>query len=124
MEAVLLRTAPMTDIPQHAARGELRALRRPQRDGPASPFVFVSERGSPFTTAGFARMVERAAAAAGLELKTHPHMLRHACGCRPGLWAGGWFWLTRWPVLVWPAFCRHNRALHRSRIGQICRRLQ
>jgi hypothetical protein len=31
------------------------------RDGPSSPFVFVSERGSPFTTAGFARMIERAA---------------------------------------------------------------
>jgi site-specific recombinase XerD len=45
-----------------------------------SPFVFVSERGSPFTTAGFARMIERAASAAGLELKAHPHMLRHACG--------------------------------------------
>jgi site-specific recombinase XerD len=43
---------------------------------------FVSERGSPFTTAGFARMIERAAAAASadLELKAHPHMLRHACG--------------------------------------------
>jgi site-specific recombinase XerD len=59
---------------------EIRALRRLQRESPASPFVFVSERGSPFTTAGFARMVERAAAAAGLELKAHPHMLRHACG--------------------------------------------
>jgi hypothetical protein len=44
-----------------------------------SPFVFVSQRGSPFTTAGFARMIERAAARAGLELKAHPHMLRHAC---------------------------------------------
>jgi integrase len=59
---------------------ELRALRRLQRESPTSPFVFVSERGSPFTTAGFARMVERAAAAAGLDLKAHPHMLRHACG--------------------------------------------
>jgi integrase len=65
----------------HPIRGdELRALRRLQREGPASPFVFVSERGSPFTTAGFARMIERAAAGAGLELKAHPHMLRHACG--------------------------------------------
>jgi hypothetical protein len=45
-----------------------------------SPFVFVSQRGSPFTTAGFARLIERAAARAGLELKAHPHMLRHACG--------------------------------------------
>jgi site-specific recombinase XerD len=59
---------------------ELRALRRLQRESEQSPFVFVSERGSPFTTAGFARMIERAATAAGLELKAHPHMLRHACG--------------------------------------------
>jgi integrase len=59
---------------------ELRALRRLRRESAASPFVFVSERGSPFTTAGFARMLERAAIAAGFELKIHPHMLRHACG--------------------------------------------
>ena len=25
-------------------------------------------------------MIERAASGAGLELKAHPHMLRHACG--------------------------------------------
>ena len=42
--------------------------------------MFVSERGAPFTTAGFARMIERAARAADLMLKVHPHMLRHACG--------------------------------------------
>jgi site-specific recombinase XerD len=35
---------------------------------------------SPFTTAGFARMIERATAGAELEIKAHPHMLRHACG--------------------------------------------
>ena len=40
---------------------ELRALRRLQREQePKSPFVFTSERGAPFSTAGFARMVERA----------------------------------------------------------------
>ena len=33
-----------------------------------------------FTTAGFARVVERAAAVASLDLKAHPHMLCHACG--------------------------------------------
>jgi integrase len=60
---------------------ELRALRKLQREQePKSPFVFTSERGSPFTTAGFARLVERAGAAAGLMFKAHPHMLRHACG--------------------------------------------
>ena len=60
---------------------ELRALRRLQRDQePKSPFVFTSERGAPFTTAGFARMIERAGEAAKLSFKAHPHMLRHACG--------------------------------------------
>ena len=60
---------------------ELRALRRLQRDQePKSPFVFTSERGAPFTTAGFARMIERAGIEAKLGYKAHPHMLRHACG--------------------------------------------
>jgi type 1 fimbriae regulatory protein FimB/type 1 fimbriae regulatory protein FimE len=66
----------------HPIRGdELRALRRLQREqDPKSPFVFTSERGAPFTAAGFARMVERAGEAARLGFKAHPHMLRHACG--------------------------------------------
>jgi len=52
----------------HPLRGdEMRALRKLQRDNGGS-FVFVSERGTPFTTAGFARMLERAADAAGLEI--------------------------------------------------------
>jgi integrase len=60
---------------------ELRALRKLQRDQePKSPFVFTSERGAPFTTAGFARMIERAGTEAKLAFKAHPHMLRHACG--------------------------------------------
>ena len=60
---------------------ELRALRRLQRDqDPRSPFVFTSERGAPFSPAGFARMVERAGVEAKLGFKAHPHMLRHACG--------------------------------------------
>jgi Phage integrase family len=60
---------------------ELRALRRLQREQePKSPFVFTSERGAPFTTAGFARMTERAGKAAKFAFKARPHMLRHACG--------------------------------------------
>src|SRR5215831_9242546 len=52
---------------------ELRALRRLQREEePKSPFVFTSERGSPFTTAGFARLVERAGTAAELRFKASP----------------------------------------------------
>ena len=66
----------------HPIRGdEMRALRKLQREqDPKSPFVFTSERGSPFTTAGFARMVERAGVEAKLGFPAHPHMLRHACG--------------------------------------------
>ena len=58
----------------------MRALRRHQRESRPSPFVFVSERGAPLTAPGFSRMVERAAVAAGLGIKAHAHMLRHACG--------------------------------------------
>ena len=36
--------------------------------------------GAPFSTAGDARMVERAGREAKLAFKTHPHFLRHACG--------------------------------------------
>jgi integrase len=66
----------------HPLRGdEMRALRKLQREqAPASPFVFTSERGSPFSPAGFAKMIERAGAEAGFDFKAHPRMLRHACG--------------------------------------------
>ncbi len=66
-------THPLTGL-------ELRALRKLQRESTKNPFIFVSERGTPFTTAGFARLLERAAEKANLEIKVHPHMLRHACG--------------------------------------------
>jgi site-specific recombinase XerD len=60
---------------------ELRALRRLKREQePKSTFVFTSEQQGPFSTAGFARMVERAGRKAKLGFKAHPHMLRHACG--------------------------------------------
>ena len=42
--------------------------------------MFTSERGTPFTTASFARMAERAGFEAKLGFKAHPHMLRHATG--------------------------------------------
>ena len=56
------------------------SYRRLQREAGGSPFVFVSERGTPFATRGFQAMVERAGKAAGFAMKIHPHMLRHACG--------------------------------------------
>jgi type 1 fimbriae regulatory protein FimB/type 1 fimbriae regulatory protein FimE len=58
---------------------ELRALRSLKRDA-KSPFVFVSERGAPFTVSGFAKLIKRAGIEAKLPFKCHPHMLRHATG--------------------------------------------
>jgi integrase len=59
---------------------ELRELRKHRRESEQSPFVFVSERGSPLAPIGFSRMVERAGIEADLGIKAHAHMLRHACG--------------------------------------------
>jgi type 1 fimbriae regulatory protein FimB/type 1 fimbriae regulatory protein FimE len=66
----------------HPLRGvELRALRRLKRESTTSPYVFVSERGAPFSGEGFSRMLQRTAKVAGLaSLRIHPHMLRHATG--------------------------------------------
>src|SRR5262245_39623224 len=59
---------------------ELRALRRLEREATGSPFVFVSERGAPFSVSGLQKLVERAGIAAKMPFKVHPHMLRHATG--------------------------------------------
>jgi site-specific recombinase XerD len=42
--------------------------------------VFTSERGAPFTTAGWRKMVARLGVAAKFSFKAHPHMFRHTCG--------------------------------------------
>jgi type 1 fimbriae regulatory protein FimB/type 1 fimbriae regulatory protein FimE len=64
---------------------ESRALRKLQRDMIAagtmsSPYVFVSERSSPLSVAGYQRMVARAGEAAKFGFLVHSHMLRHGCG--------------------------------------------
>jgi len=42
--------------------------------------VFVTEAGTPVTTAWFLRMLQRTGEATKLPFAGHPHMLRHACG--------------------------------------------
>jgi len=63
---------------------EIRALRRWLRkrvNAPCcnSPLVFLSERG-PMTRQAFNYICAEIGKRAGLNIKVHPHMLRHSCG--------------------------------------------
>jgi type 1 fimbriae regulatory protein FimB len=63
---------------------EIRALRawlRQRINAPCcnSPLVFLSERG-PMTRQAFNYICAEVAKRAGLNIKVHPHMLRHSCG--------------------------------------------
>lgn len=65
----------------HPLRGpELRALRKLKRESPPSSYLFVTERGSPMTAAGFRKLLTRVAECSSIPFPVHPHMLRHACG--------------------------------------------
>ena len=46
----------------------------------SSPYVFITEVGTPVTTAWFLRMIQRTGRAAKLPFPIHPHMLRHSTG--------------------------------------------
>ena len=76
----VIRRKGSDDSVQPLSGVEIRALRKLRRDQPAgSRHVFVSERGAPFTTNGFFKMLSRAASSIGMA-DVHPHLLRHATG--------------------------------------------
>jgi site-specific recombinase XerD len=58
---------------------ELRSLRRLLREQPESRYVFLTERRSPMSAAGFRKMLARTAQGIEFPFPVHPHMLRHAC---------------------------------------------
>ena len=66
---------------EHPIAGdELRAIKRYMASRPdALPWLFISERGQPFTRQSVNYLIAEAAARAGLP-PVHPHMLRHSCG--------------------------------------------
>ena len=75
-----IRRAKGGTISTHPLLGdEMRALRALKREA-KSAFIFVSERGAPFTVAGLAKLIARAGDTAKIGFKVHPHMLRHAAG--------------------------------------------
>ena len=64
----------------HPIRGdEMGALRKLRRDT-TGPYVFTSERSSPFTPAALNRHIKRLGDKTSIGFQVHVHMLRHACG--------------------------------------------
>jgi integrase len=59
---------------------EIRALRRLRREQPESRHVFLTERLSRMSTAGFRKLIARTGEGSKFPFPVHPHMLRHACG--------------------------------------------
>jgi len=83
VQRIVLSTIwPKPVIPSvHPLSGEeLRALRALRREHDAARYVFMTERGSPMSAAGFRKMLARTGKQAKFRFLVHPHMLRHACG--------------------------------------------
>jgi integrase len=57
----------------------VRALKRLQEQADG-PYVFRSERGGPMSADVIQDICKRAGKLAGLQVRVHPHHLRHACG--------------------------------------------
>jgi integrase len=60
---------------------ELRSLRSFKKQAKdKTPWIFMSERGSPITDDTVRIIISRAGEIAGFDFPLHPHMLRHSCG--------------------------------------------
>jgi site-specific recombinase XerD len=59
---------------------ELRMLRQLKRSYEGSPYVFISQRGTPLATRTVHEIIARAGKNAEFEFTIHPHMLRHSTG--------------------------------------------
>ena len=112
---------------------ELRALRRLKRESIESPFVFVSERGSPFTTAGYRKIARLGWAR--FSYPVHPHTFRHACGmtATPGRFSTTWAARASsdfrrsaalFAILCrWPAVVRYVQAWYQKRRPKLLDRI-
>jgi integrase len=66
---------------QHPLRAvELRLLGRLRRENPEAPYVLMSERGAPWSTSNWRKVLQRLATVARISISVNPHALRHACG--------------------------------------------
>jgi integrase len=66
---------------EHPLRAiELRLLGKLRKQSPDSRYVLMSERGTPWSTSNFRKVLQRLATVAKLPITVNPHALRHACG--------------------------------------------
>jgi type 1 fimbriae regulatory protein FimB/type 1 fimbriae regulatory protein FimE len=61
-------------------RVELQRLGRLRKESPDAAYVLMSERGTPWGTSNFRKVLQRLAKVAKLEIAVNPHALRHGCG--------------------------------------------
>jgi integrase len=68
-------------VTQHPLRSvELRLLGKLRKEEPEAKYVLMSERGTPWSTSNWRKVLQRLAAVAKLPISVNPHALRHACG--------------------------------------------
>lgn len=80
---VTIRRAKGGQTTQHPLRSiELRLLGKLRKEYPEAAYVLMTERGSPWSTSNWRKVLQRLAAAAGdkVAITVNPHALRHACG--------------------------------------------
>ena len=82
------------------------------------PFVHRASIGSPFTRAGYRKMIARLCEAARFSFPVHPHMFRHACGYKLANDGRD----TRAPsALPWPQEHSARRSLYQAVAGSVPR---
>ena len=80
---ITIRRAKGGFATEHPLRAvELRLLGRLRRENPDAVYVLMTERGTPWSTSNFRKVLQRLAKAAGskIAISVNPHALRHACG--------------------------------------------
>jgi integrase len=78
---IVIRRAKGGMTTEHPLRSiELRLLGKLRKEYPEAAYVLMSERGAPWSTSNFRKILQRLAAAAKLPISVNPHALRHACG--------------------------------------------
>jgi site-specific recombinase XerD len=80
MKLAMIRPPVFERYPINAPKQPLWRRRDEENEVRIASQELVSERGAPFTRAGFAKMVARLGVEAKFKFGVHPHMLRHACG--------------------------------------------